>query len=495
MYYAIVINSLLTTSTVPDFRSSTGLFTSLRQEHNLKGSGKDLFDASVYKDASSTSSFHDMVRNMSKLTKNARPTKFHHMLATLAQDDRLLRLYTQNIDGIDTGLEPLATTVPLKKEKGKWPKSVQLHGGLDKMVCSKCGDLSDFDADLFDGPLAPVCATCVELDRVRTDIAGKRSHGIGRLRPRMVLYNEHNPDDEAIGAVTQDDMKKRPDAIIVVGTSMKIPGVKRIVREMCNIVRDRKDGVAIWINNDPEPTGKEFEDCWDIVVRGTCDEVAKHAALRYWWEKDDSEEPTQEQWNKAIANSVEVVINKTYKAVPTTEHFRKALPSPTFSPIAPRTVLEIKNSFSEEEEITIATPPTPSKSPKKVTAFDELKKKGANQTGTKAKQNRPSNVKYIKKATSKAAAGKAKTPAGANKAATKPQAKINQTFKQTKATTAAEKSLKVKSEGAAMQPLPSKDSRINVSPTKTTSMFPGLTEYKSPKKASDKRMSIESILV
>jgi len=403
-------------------------------------------------------------------------------------------LYTQNIDGLDTGLEPLATTVPLKKENGKWPKAVQLHGGLDKMVCSKCGDLSNFDADLFNGPLAPVCATCVELDRVRTDIAGKRSHGIGRLRPRMVLYNEHNPDDEAIGALTQDDMKKRPDAIIVVGTSLKIPGVKRIVREMCNIVRGRKDGVAIWINNDPEPTGKEFEDCWDIVVRGTCDAVAKHAALRYWWEKQDSEEPTQEQWNKAIENSVEVVINKTYKAVPTTEHFRKALPSPTFSPIASRTVLEVSNSFSEEDEL-VATPPTPSKSPKKASAFDELKKKGTKQTGPKAKTGKTSSIKYVKKAVSKAAAGKAKTPAAASKkAAAKPQAKINQTFKQTKATSAAAKRLQIKTEGAAMQPLPSKDSRVNVSPTNATSTCPGLSDHKSPKKATDKRMSIESIL-
>ncbi|KAH0251502.1 hypothetical protein KCU71_g23255, partial [Aureobasidium melanogenum] len=30
---------------IPDFRSSTGLFNSLRAQHNLKGSGKDLFDA------------------------------------------------------------------------------------------------------------------------------------------------------------------------------------------------------------------------------------------------------------------------------------------------------------------------------------------------------------------------------------------------------------------------------------------------------------------
>ena len=277
----------LTSCAVPDFRSSTGLFTTLRSEHKLKASGKHLFDASVYRSDSSTSSFHDMVRSLSHLVESARPTAFHHLLATLAHEGRLMRLYTQNVDGIDTSLPPLATSVPLNI-KAPWPRTVQLHGGLEKMVCSKCNHLSDFRAPLFEGPEPPSCRVCEEIDSVRTNIAGKRSHGIGKLRPRIVLYNEHNPDEEAIGAVVSSDLRMRPDAIIVVGTSMKIPGVRRIVREMCGVVRGRKDGVAIWINQGPEPPGKEFEDCWDLIVRGDCDEVARHAYMRKWNEVDPS---------------------------------------------------------------------------------------------------------------------------------------------------------------------------------------------------------------
>jgi len=493
--------------TVPDFRSTTGLFTSLRQEHNLKGSGKHLFDASVYKDDSSTSSFHEMVRNMSKMTKSAKPTTFHHMLATLAQEDRLLRLYTQNVDGIDTGLEPLSTTVPLKKNAaGKWPKTVQLHGGLDKMVCSKCGETSDFDADLFDGPVPPVCETCVELDRLRTDVAGKRSHGIGRLRPRMVLYNEHNPDDEAIGAVTREDLRKRPDAVVVVGTSLKIPGVKRIVREMCATVRDRRDGVTVWINNDPEPVGKEFEDCWDIVVRGSCDEVARHAAMRHWYEPEDLQEPTEEEWNRAKDKTVEVIINKTFKPVAATERFKRAMPSPEFSPITSRVMTTdlISDSFTEEDEL-ILTPPTPSKSVKtspkktKVSAFDKLNKTDK-KTSTTTKKSKASNVKFVKKAGSaaKTAQGKTTTTATKKNTTTKPQAKISQTFKQTKAVSAAGKTVKdkksstAKSEEAAMRPVPAKDSRINTSPAKAPS-FPGLSNWQSPKKIVS-RITVESLI-
>ena len=71
---------------VPDFRSSQGLFNTLRTTHKLKSSGKHLFDASVYRNDSSTSSFHTMVRELSHLTQNAKPTLFHHMLATLAEE-------------------------------------------------------------------------------------------------------------------------------------------------------------------------------------------------------------------------------------------------------------------------------------------------------------------------------------------------------------------------------------------------------------------------
>jgi NAD-dependent SIR2 family protein deacetylase len=260
---------------IPDFRSATGLFNSLKKEHKLKSSGKDLFDASVYQDDNSTSTFHDMVRTLSQHTKSAKPTAFHHLLATLAQEGRLMRLYTQNVDGIDTSLPPLSTQIPFPK-KGPWPKTVQLHGGLDYMVCSKCHNLAPFDAEKFDGPTPPPCPTCVENDTIR-QVADKRSHGIGRLRPRMVLYNEHNPDDESIGSCAAADMRLRPDAVIVAGTTLKVPGVRRIAREMCKIVRDRKDGVAIWVNNDPEPLGKDLEDVWDLVVNGPCDEVARHA--------------------------------------------------------------------------------------------------------------------------------------------------------------------------------------------------------------------------
>jgi NAD-dependent histone deacetylase SIR2 len=481
-------------TTVPDFRSSTGLFNSLKSEHKLKGSGKDLFDASVYRDANSTSSFHTMVSSMSRMTKDAKPTTFHHMLATLAQEGRLLRLYSQNVDGIDTALEPLKTRIPLTKdENGKWPKTVQVHGGLDKMVCNKCSTLSDFDADLFDGPIAPICGNCEEVNEIRTNTLGKRSHGIGRLRPRMVLYNEHNPDDEAIGKVASEDLRRRPDAIIVVGTTLKIPGVQRIVREMCGVVRSRKDGMAIWINNDPPPSGPQYSECWDLVVRGTADAVANHAAMRRWDDPTNAAEldniSDEEVIQRANAKTASVVlprmdlpphlpeiplpeghINNSFKPPiesPTTpRHQRAPVRSPDFSPATSRrqSVMPTTEHETDGDNIVVAESGllTPSKSQKSSTpalpsAFDTLQSKA------KAKPPQKGAAKKTKAAPKKQGTGKVGRPAKAKapiKAKAAPSASLKSSFSSSKSSITAE-GKKVPGDHSMPLKIPSKLSQVS----------------------------------
>jgi NAD-dependent histone deacetylase SIR2 len=461
---------------------------------------------------------------MSRLTKDAKPTEFHHMLATIAKEDRLLRLYSQNVDGIDTSIEPLQTSVPLRKdEHGKWPRTVQLHGGLGKMVCSKCHELSDFDANLFSGPVPPLCPRCEEINDIRTNHEGKRSHGIGRLRPRMVLYNEHNPDDVAIGKVTQDDLRRRPDAVIVAGTTLKVPGVRRIVREMCGVVRDRRGGVAIWINNDPPPVAKDLEDCFDIIVQGPCDEVAKHAAMRRWWEPaedDNFSEVSDEEMRKAEAKTtVEVQVSRcrlthaNLLALPTQKHFnnsfmvpeisctpKRPLLSPEdWSPITSRRQSVMPSIETEGDTITLSQTGllTPTKSQKgspskKMSPIKKLvlkdsgnAKKPVGRPPMAAKNKKP-NVKFVKPAHSK--------PKG--KPGPKPKPKTNQppakatslmnTFKATKTATVEAKAtlkkpaspskLRQMSNASAepMQTVPPQDHRNNLSPSKARAVFPGL---------------------
>ncbi|KAI1102357.1 DHS-like NAD/FAD-binding domain-containing protein [Jackrogersella minutella] len=417
---------------IPDFRSSKGLFATLPKEHGLKGSGKHLFDASVYKHDSTTSSFHTMVRDLSHLTKTAEPTPFHHLIASLAKEARLLRLYTQNVDGLDTSMPPLATTVPLNT-KGPWPKTVQLHGGLGKMVCSKCNEIRDFDGSLFEGPEAPLCKGCEETDNVRTSHAGKRSHGIGRLRPRMVLYNEYNPDEESIANVVRADMRARPDAVIVVGTSMKIPGVRNMVKDMCRVTRARKDGVTAWINLDPEPTGADLRDCWDLVVKGKCDDVASLVHLpRYDAIDEEAVDVDEKKFEDNVRGvRLQVEIRQTDPEAGTSVKAESRDHSP----------LEAKPQLIENAQGM----PTPSASPRvraalpvgklqpkqSKLAFPSLSASAATTKETKKDAKKPAPRKPRK---SKKAEPKPKPP----------KATINNTFKATKGSTAASSKIPTK---------------------------------------------------
>lgn len=238
-----------------------------------------MFDAAVYQDDALTAPFHELVQSLSVECSKTKPTKFHEMLARLGKESRLKRLYTQNIDGLETSMKPLETEVPLSV-KGRWPVTIQLHGSIQKMVCQKCRFLCELNPSRFCEADPPECDECAVKDEVR-QTTGQRSHGIGRMRPRIVLYNEHNPDEEAITSVMNADVRSRPRVLIVAGTSLKIPGVRRLVKSLCTVIRSRKDGVTMFINNEA-PQGKEFEGCFDLVVQGSTDEVADLVQLKHW---------------------------------------------------------------------------------------------------------------------------------------------------------------------------------------------------------------------
>ena len=80
---------------------------------------------------------------------------------------------------------------------------------------------------------------------MRTDYNRKRSYNIGRLRLRIIFYNKYNPNEEAIGVVIGADLKFQPNIIIIVDINIKIPGVRRIVKKIYEVVRGQRDKLTI----------------------------------------------------------------------------------------------------------------------------------------------------------------------------------------------------------------------------------------------------------
>jgi NAD+-dependent protein deacetylase SIR2 len=78
---------------------------------------RKIFDISMFGSPKSTALLNKTMCDMYHQIEAASPTQLHLVIAAFAKEGRLQRLYTQNIDGIDTQLPPLKTLIPLPKEK------------------------------------------------------------------------------------------------------------------------------------------------------------------------------------------------------------------------------------------------------------------------------------------------------------------------------------------------------------------------------------------
>ncbi|CAR26909.1 ZYRO0C04246p [Zygosaccharomyces rouxii] len=267
---------------IPDFRSKTGLFKSLSGKKSTGlSSGKDLFDFNqVYSCDEMSIKFNGMITDLHRLAQESQSTAFHSMLNEIAAEGRLQRLYTQNIDGLDTRLTHLNTKIPLEKPA---PVTIQLHGSINHVECNMCSKIDKLDPSIFKcnsedttngTQVVPTCSQCEEYEAVRM-VAGLRSKGVGKLRPRVVLYNEMHPEGDLIGEITSHDIKKKPDCLIVVGTSLQIPGVKQLCKQFVQTIRARK-GIVLYLNKDlPSQSVLDSIGWVDLIVLGDCQDVSK----------------------------------------------------------------------------------------------------------------------------------------------------------------------------------------------------------------------------
>jgi NAD+-dependent protein deacetylase SIR2 len=73
--------------------------------------------------------------------------------------------------------------------------------------------------------------TCIEDDQSKQ---GKRSQGQSKLQLRVWLYNDFGfPDEKAINKVKAVDIHTKPNAVIVVGTALKVDSAKFLAQDMC----------------------------------------------------------------------------------------------------------------------------------------------------------------------------------------------------------------------------------------------------------------------
>ena len=209
-----------------------------------------------------------------------------------------MRCYTQNIDGLE-GHVGLCTDLDrgkgsrarFSKKSLKLPctpchalpgrdhdggcEVVQLHGNLELLRCNFCcktcaWEDGEREALLFKGD-NPVCPSCKLSDQERRD-RGKRGVKVGSLRPNIILYGEQHPFADAIGAITENDLAILPDTLLILGTSLRVHGLKVLVREFAKSVhaRAKGKGKVIFVNF-TQPPQSIWKDVIDYWVSMDCD--------------------------------------------------------------------------------------------------------------------------------------------------------------------------------------------------------------------------------
>jgi NAD+-dependent protein deacetylase SIR2 len=242
----------------------------------------DLFRASTHLTDDLKQVWYDMCSSV----EHASPTQFHQLIAKIAKEDRLLRLYTQNIDGLEAQLPLMETEIPLPS-KPPWPKTIQLHGDLRTTRCVRNPlHLARFDPALFDQGLVQDCDACRTLELENQ--AEKKDHKRRKrqpiaLTPRIYLYEDNTfADIDAIQKVQAADTKKKVGAVIVVGTALKVVGAKKLAIDLCRRVREC-GGFTAWINlKSPTQALKNLD--LDLVIKGDCEKVANYVLS--WWLKE-----------------------------------------------------------------------------------------------------------------------------------------------------------------------------------------------------------------
>ena len=238
---------------VPDFRSETGLW---------KDAGaRELFSLEGFMNEPARFWYR-----AAQLFSARKPTPAHALLARLAREGLLLRVYTQNIDGLEA-----AAGIPSDL-------IMECHGSASRVVCSADKDhrvaASAAESALNssrEGLLAPLCSCGAP------------------LRPDITLFGEPLPPEFHRHAGT--DLSEC-DLLLVMGTGLSVYPVAGLVQQVGPLTPRlliNREPVGLW--RDVRNVGsaiKPEEERWyrDAFFEGECDAGAFEFAQEMGWRLD-----------------------------------------------------------------------------------------------------------------------------------------------------------------------------------------------------------------
>jgi NAD-dependent deacetylase len=167
--------------------------------------------------------------------RDAQPNAAHRAIVAIERAGRLLRLVTQNVDGLHlkAGSSPSRTT--------------EIHGSSLRATCIDCGASHDREA-LHRGLVAG------EIEVPECDVCG------GRIKPATISFGQSMPERETLQAF---DAASTCDLMVVVGSSLQVYPAASLPDTAV-----QAGAPLIIVNNEATPK----DDIADVLLRGSAGE-------------------------------------------------------------------------------------------------------------------------------------------------------------------------------------------------------------------------------
>lgn len=251
---------------IPDFRSSGGLYDSVRSRFGMPDP-QAVFDLAEFR--LDPALFYAFAREIMP-QKAVIPSSTHRFIAELARRGRLRRVYTQNIDGLErrAGV-PLDALVPC-------------HGSFLTATCMRPSCRRTYENAVFadtvamgDVPVCPACNSSPPREQLSADSDEDNKYGHDEaaaravLKPDIVFFGEPLP--RRVNDCLEEDLH-RADLLLVLGTSLQVAPVARIP--------------AFFPPHLPRVlVNRELVDYrFDVELLGNCDAVVDHLRAHLGWD-------------------------------------------------------------------------------------------------------------------------------------------------------------------------------------------------------------------
>jgi NAD-dependent SIR2 family protein deacetylase len=241
-----LVNQQSVSAGIPDFRTpKTGLYDNL-QKYNLPYA-EAVFDIQFFR--KNPAPFVMLASEIWPATDRYFPTYTHAFVKVLQDKKKLLRIYTQNIDGLERAVGVSDHSL------------IECHGHFRSGRCINCKtavvDMEVIKQRILIERKVPICSACKK----------------GYVKPDIVFFGEQLP---AIFETALDNDLPKVDLLLVMGTSLHVPPVANIP-EWVDCSR------RVLLNR--EHVGG-FNKQNDLFHSGNCDDSVLALAKLLGWEDD-----------------------------------------------------------------------------------------------------------------------------------------------------------------------------------------------------------------